>query len=162
VTAVAAAGVIHISTGVGAGPTDLAAYDAALAAANVHEYNLVSVSSVIPPGATVRRVETIPPLGAAGEQLFVVESVAIDAGDKPVAAVLGWTDREGQGLFYEAAGSDASLLRDRVETGLHAGCDLRGWELPPLTHVEAADGPTGAAAHAAVCIATYGEARPML
>lgn len=161
-TAVGADGVIHISTGVGTGPTELAAYDAALAAANVHDYNLVAVSSVIPPGATLRRVDSIPPLGAPGGQLFVVESVATGSGAVPVAALLGWTEREGQGLFYEAAGADTAVLRDRVEQGLRAGCRLRGWELPPLAHVEAADAPTDAAAHAAVCIATYGEAQPML
>jgi arginine decarboxylase len=162
VTAVTADGVIHISTGVGAGPTDLAAYDAALAAVNVHDYNLVAVSSVIPPGATIRQVEEIPPLGAAGGRLFVVESVAVDAGDVPVAAILGWTDREGQGLFYEATGTDLTVVRERVDVGIEAGCRLRGWQVPPVVRAEAVDPPTDAAAHAVVCIATYGEAEPML
>ncbi len=161
-TDVVAEGVIHISSGVGSGPTELAAYDAALAAANVHDYNLVPVSSVIPPSATIRCVDTIPPLGPVGGQLFVVESVAIEAGETPVAAVLGWTDREGQGLFYEAAGSDVSTLRDRVETGLNAGARLRGWSPPPVQFEQVTHAPTDSAAHAAVCVATYGTASPML
>jgi Uncharacterized conserved protein len=162
VTEVVADGVIHISSGVGSGPTELAAYDAALAAANVHDYNLVPVSSVIPPSATIRCVDSIPPLGPVGGQLSVVESVAIEGGETPVAAVLGWTDREGQGLFYEAAGSDVSALRAEVEMGLDAGVRLRGWSPPPLQFEQVMDAPTDAAAHAAVCIATYGTASPML
>lgn len=161
-TAVATDGVIHISTGVGAGPTELAAYDAALAAANVHDYNLVTVSSVIPPGATVRQVDEIPPLGAAGGRVFVVEAVAIGAGDVPLAAVLGWTDRDGQGLFYEATGSDLPVVRERVDEGIAAGCRLRGWQVSPILRVEAVAPPTDEAVHAAVCIATYGGATPML
>jgi arginine decarboxylase len=39
-------GSIRIVRGTATGPTAMAAYDAALAAAGVHNYNLVSVSSV--------------------------------------------------------------------------------------------------------------------
>jgi len=51
---------IRIAWGTGAGPTEMAAYDAALADANLHNYNLVSVSSVIPADADVEVVGTAP------------------------------------------------------------------------------------------------------
>ena len=39
---------IRVVWGTASGPTRMSSYDAALAEANVHNYNLVSVSSVIP------------------------------------------------------------------------------------------------------------------
>ena len=42
---------IHLASGVGSGPTELAAFDAALAAAGVANYNLLYLSSVIPPAS---------------------------------------------------------------------------------------------------------------
>ena len=46
-------GRVRIVWGSSRGPTALSAYDAALAAANVHDYNVVHVSSVLPAGANV-------------------------------------------------------------------------------------------------------------
>jgi arginine decarboxylase len=40
---------IHVSSGRGEGPTPLAAFDAALRDAGVSNYNLIALSSVIPP-----------------------------------------------------------------------------------------------------------------
>ena len=42
---------IHLSSGTGEGPTPLAAFDAALWHASVANYNLLCLSSVIPPNA---------------------------------------------------------------------------------------------------------------
>jgi pyruvoyl-dependent arginine decarboxylase len=44
---------IHLSSGVGAGPTELAAFDAALMDAGLANYNLLCLSSVIPPNARI-------------------------------------------------------------------------------------------------------------
>ena len=46
-------GRVRIVWGSSRGPTALSAYDVALAAANVHDYNVVHVSSVLPAGANV-------------------------------------------------------------------------------------------------------------
>jgi arginine decarboxylase len=67
---------ITVVRGVGRGPTELAAYDAALAAAGVHDYNLVTVSSVISADASVRVRGTAPDLGPAGDRLTVVRARA--------------------------------------------------------------------------------------
>ncbi|PSP40313.1 pyruvoyl-dependent arginine decarboxylase, partial [Halobacteriales archaeon QH_10_70_21] len=74
-------GTIRVVWGTATGPTAMASYDAALAAANVHDYNLVSVSSVIPADATVEVVGEAPDLGPAGERLTVVEGRATVAPD---------------------------------------------------------------------------------
>jgi arginine decarboxylase len=64
---------ISVASGVGRGPTEMSAYDAALAAAGVHNYNLVTVSSVVPADATVSAVDAAPDLGPAGYRLTVVQ-----------------------------------------------------------------------------------------
>jgi len=67
---------IHVAGGVGVADTAMASYDGALDAAdaNLHNYNLVAVSSVVPAEATVEAVEAAPDLGPAGNQLTVVEA----------------------------------------------------------------------------------------
>jgi arginine decarboxylase len=151
---------IHVASGVGRGPTETAAYDAALAAAGVHDYNLVVVSSVVPPDSDVVEVDRVPDLGPRGNRLTVVQSRA-SATDGRVSAGLGWvraTDG-GPGLFYEASGTDADAVASAVRTGLEAGCALRGREFGELTvRVRSGDatprgvdpGPSGPSASAAV------------
>ena len=64
---------IRIVWGVGDGPTEMASYDAALADAGVHNYNLVTVSSMIPAGAEIEVADTAPYLGPPGNRLTVVQ-----------------------------------------------------------------------------------------
>ena len=149
---------IRVVWGTGRGPTEMAAYDAALADANVHNYNLVGVSSVIPADATVEAVGTAPDLGAAGNRLTVVEAHANAAGPQTVSAALGWATGPGPGLFYEAAGdTDAADLETRVREGLDAGASLRDWEYAEKTiHSESVTAASGEYAAAAV-LGVYGE-----
>lgn len=154
---------IRVAWGTATGPTKLAAYDAALADANLHNYNLVAVSSVIPAAATVEAVGTAPDLGPAGERLTVVEAHATCAGPGRVAAALGWTtSEEDPGLFYEDAGeTDPEVAAERVRTGLAAGRDLREWsftdERVETATIEAEPGTYAAA----VVVAVYGESEPI-
>lgn len=149
---------IRVVWGTGRGPTAMAAYDAALADANVHNYNLVSVSSVIPADATVEAVGTAPDLGAAGNRLTVVEAHANAAGPQTVSAALGWATGSGPGLFYEAAGdTDAADMETRVREGLEAGTSLRDWEITEETiHSESVTAASGEYVAAAV-LGVYGE-----
>lgn len=50
-----------MGAGVGRGETELLAFDKALAAAGFSNYNLVKVSSIIPPGAVACEVPGLPP-----------------------------------------------------------------------------------------------------
>ncbi|GAD52242.1 pyruvoyl-dependent arginine decarboxylase [Halarchaeum acidiphilum MH1-52-1] len=155
---------ISVVWGTGTAPTAMSAYDAALADANVHNYNLVAVSSVIPADATVETVGTASDLGPAGERLTVVEAHANAAGPRHVSAGLGWTrDPDGPGLFYEVADeTDPADVAERVRAGLDAGRDLRDWDFADehveTTTVEAAPGEYAAA----VVVACYGESEPIL
>jgi arginine decarboxylase len=106
---------------VGTGPTRLAAFDAALDDAGVANFNLVRLSSVIPPGSVVREVpgsQQIP--GRHGDLLYCVyaDAYASTPGDEAWAGV-AWSNREGDnaGLFVEHHGlSEAAVRHDLYAT----------------------------------------------
>jgi arginine decarboxylase len=154
----------------------MSAYDAALADANLHNYNLVAVSSVVPADAEVEAVGTAPDLGPAGERLTVVEASATRPGPGTVSAALGWTTsqsesgadvegerKRGPGLFYEAAGeTDAETVEERVRTGLAAGRELREWSFTD-ERVESVTVRDESGTYAsAVVVAVYGESESIL
>lgn len=121
---------ITVSGGTGTASTATAAADAALLDADVGNYNLLVVSSVIPADATVRAVDTQPDLGEPGELLTVVRaraSVPPGSPDQAVAA-LGWATGPGAGIFYEATGTDPDAVETTVREGLTAGRSRRSWE----------------------------------
>lgn len=155
-------GTIHVASGVGTAPTKKAAYDTALADANLHNYNLIPVSSVVPGDAEVVRVERAPDLGPAGNRLHVVEARAYTVGPGTIAAGIGWTTGPGPGLFYEAHGDSEDDVATRLEAGLAAGRELRDWTFDDEELlVRSADAPTGE--HTCVVVlAAYGESEPMV
>lgn len=151
---------IRVVWGTGSGPTALAAYDAALAEANVHDYNLIDVSSIVPADATVEAVGTAPDLGPAGDRLTVVQAHATAAGPQTVSAALGWATGPGPGLFFEAADeTDASDVETRVREGLSAGGDRRTWSLPDQDVRTASTTADSGEYAAAAVLAVYGESR---
>lgn len=155
-------GTIHVVSGAGTAPTAKAAYDTALADANLHNYNLVSVSSVVPADAEVVDVDAAPDLGPAGNRLFVVEARAETVGPGRIAAGLAWATGPGPGLFYEADAESEAEVRARLEAGLAAGCDLREWSFDAESfRVETAEADPGEHT-CVVALAAYGESDPML
>jgi arginine decarboxylase len=157
--------VLRVVWGGASGPTPMSAYDAALAEANIHNYNLVTVSSVIPAGPPLEVVGTAPDLGPAGNRLTVVQSKATRAPgeDGPAAAGIGWARSDsGRGIFYEATGEDPDAVRENIEAGLAAGKDLRDWDfLDEETLVREAAGEESAHTALVVC-AVYGESTPLV
>ncbi len=110
--------IIRVSSGVGVGPTRLAAFDSALMAAGVANFNLIRLSSVIPPGALVQEVAGEEQIaGTHGDALYCVyaDAYASTPGEQAWAGV-SWatcTDGSGRGLFVEhSASSETSLRRD--------------------------------------------------
>jgi len=156
---------IRIVWGTATGPTALASYDAALAEAGVENYNLVTVSSIVPPGATVEPVGTAPDLGTAGNRLTVVQAratVGPESTDERATAGLSWATGPGPGLFYEVAGAfDESVCRDELTRGLDAGRDLRDWTFEATDEriASVARPETGHAT--AVVLGVYGVSEPI-
>lgn len=157
---------VRIVSGGGTGPTATASYDAALADANVHEYNLVHISSIIPDGATVERLESAPELGTPGDRLYVVEARA--TAREGVTAGLAWAVPEsGSGIVYESTiigDSGATSIESELERGIEAGLELRS------VSVTATDQKFQTISHpkpdsgfaTAVVLAVFGRGRPIL
>ncbi len=154
---------IFVVRGVGHASTAMASYDAALAAANVHNYNLTTISSVIPAEATVEVVESAPDLGPIGNQLTVVEARVTTAESEQVAAGLGWTTGSGPGLFYEATGTDPEIVRQTVSDGLSSGATLRDWSVDNRqVIIETAEGrPDTDSYTSVIVVAAYGESESL-
>ena len=114
---------IEVASGVGSGPTKLAAFDAALQGAGVANFNLITLSSVIPPATTVRPIDepVTRPRGEWGDRLYVVMAqMRVDQPGQQAWAGVGWAqDREsGKGLFVEHEGHDESQVRQDLEATL--------------------------------------------
>jgi arginine decarboxylase len=143
----------------------MASYDAALAAANVHNYNLVSVSSVIPANAEIEDVGEAPDLGPPGERLTVVEgrSTVAPGSAEPAVASLGWSrETDGPGIFYETSGTDPDAVRNRIDAGLAAGRELREWDFEDDGRRTVAAEPSPNRYTTAIVLAVYGESVPIL
>jgi arginine decarboxylase len=151
---------IRVVWGSATGPTAMSSFDAALAEAGVQDYNLITLTSVIPPDATVEAVGTAPSIGSTGEGLYCVQArkTLVPGAEGEVVAGLGWArDASGRGLFYEASGTDSEAVRGAVDRGLSHGMALRDWTAAEReVAVEAA--PTSTDVHAtAVTLAAYGD-----
>jgi arginine decarboxylase len=117
--------VIKLATGIGSGPTELSAFDSALNHAGVANYNLIRLSSVIPPETTIsvqdHALEDLP--GGWGDRLYVVMAEQRESTPNREAwAGIGWVqDQEtGRGLFVEHEGESERTVREDISDSLHA------------------------------------------
>lgn len=153
---------IRIVRGTGTASTEKASFDSALAAANVHQYNLRELSSVIPATVPVEVVETAADLGPAGNVLDAVLARKTSPPDTRAVAGLAWARADGgSGIFYEAEGTDPESVRERLATGIEHGCELRGIDTDVETQVVTAE-PAAEQYSTAVVLAAYGESGSLL
>ena len=122
---------IRVSRGAGAGPTRLAAFDAALHAAGVADYNIVRLSSVIPPHAVVREVAGDDLVkGAQGDVAYCVYAAAYAStpGEQAWAGMTWAThlDGSGAGLFVEHTAASEFTVRRDLKATLEAMSFSRG------------------------------------
>jgi len=122
---------IKLAKGTGYGSTKLSAFDAALSDAGIENYNLIYLSSVIPPDSTViQHDEKVDSLGGEwGDRLYVVmaqkreDQVAGEAW-----AGIGWVqdDVTGKGLFVEHTGSSKDEVKTKITLSLEDLLETRG------------------------------------
>ncbi len=157
-------GTVRVVWGAGSAATAVASYDAALAEANLHDYNLLPVSSVLPGDVSVDAVGRAPKLGPPGGLLPVVQSRVTTADPGRLTAGLGWiVSEDGPGVVYEAAGrTTESAVRNEIERGLAEAAALRDWSPPDPTirTVSAENRDDGFTT--AVVIAAYGRPDPIV
>jgi arginine decarboxylase len=124
---------IHVASGIGTGPTTLAAFDEALNVNGIANYNLLYLSSVIPPQATVTvqpgaiPAEIMP--GTWGDRLYVVMAEQrTDIVNEEVWAGIGWVQdpETKKGLFVEHEGHSEASVRNDIEASLRALMKTRG------------------------------------
>lgn len=131
---------INVSSGVGAGPTKLSAFDAALREAGIANFNLIHLSSVIPPSSVIVRQAVDhhprirasleqpleehgehPQLGTWGDRLYVVLAEhRVERPHEEAWAGVGWVQEEesGCGLFVEHAGHSEAQVRADIGSSL--------------------------------------------
>jgi arginine decarboxylase len=130
---------IEVANGVGSGPTRLAAFDAALQSAGVGNFNLVVLSSVIPPGTVVVPMEEGATQGHGqwGDRLYVVMAeMRVDQPGQQAWAGVGWTQHResAKGLFVEHEGHSEAEVRHDLEASLTSISGTRDEAFGPLEY----------------------------
>lgn len=117
---------IQIVSGIGFGPTKLAAFDAALRDAGIANYNIIHLTSIIPPKSTVLpATERAIQVGGWGDRLYtVMADRRVDTRYEEAVAGIGWVQEEetGRGLFVEYTGHTEREVRRDIIATLDALC----------------------------------------
>jgi len=148
---------IVITAGTGEGPTAVAAFDAALRSAGVENYNLIPLSSIIPPGSTIDRTTFVTPSDEYGHRLYVVMARCDEQTRAGEAwAGVGWTQEleSGRGLFVELHGDSKIGVQEAIELTLTSMMANRGRTYGPIHSAIAGIACRGAPV-CAVVIAVY-------
>lgn len=126
---------IQISEGIGIGPTELSAFDQALVRAGVANYNLIYLSSVLPPNSVVAYAgEPKHPGGTWGDRLYVVMAQKrVSVRNQEAWAGIGWIqDRKTRhGLLVEHEGHSEAEVRADIEHSLTALARNRDMQFGP-------------------------------
>lgn len=127
---------INLSTGTGVGPTELAAFDHALVNAGVANFNLIYLSSVLPPGSSVNVLDApVTPEGGWGDRLYVVMAqMRTYQRNQEVWAGIGWVQdpETKKGLLVEHEGHSEQEVRADIENSLEALAQNRGMTFGPI------------------------------
>ncbi|MGQ4599161.1 pyruvoyl-dependent arginine decarboxylase [Nocardia sp. R6R-6] len=113
---------IEVGATTGVGSTAMSAFDAALRGLGVGEANLIRLSSVIPPRATVERIGRVRKPIAWGDRLYCVYAARhVDRRGASAAAGIGWAlrdDGSGAGLFVEHEAETAEEVTALIRASL--------------------------------------------
>jgi arginine decarboxylase len=129
---------IHLGSGIGTGPTTLAAFDSALNDVGIANYNLLRLSSVIPPKTKVvlhdGHIDSKMP-GEWGDRLYVVMAeIRVDRPNDEAWAGIGWVQdkKTGRGLFVEHEGHNERAVRRDIKQSLEALMAIRNVDFGPI------------------------------
>lgn len=120
---------IQVTSSIGKASTTLAAFDRALLGCGVGNFNLLRLSSVIPPDTDV--VTSDKPadvLGDWGDRLYVVMAEQrVDRPGRQAWAGIGWVQHEptGRGLFVEHEGFSEDQVTSDIEHSLSSLMEAR-------------------------------------
>lgn len=128
---------IYIASGIGFGKTPLSAFDAALKNAGVNNFNLIYISSIIPPNSVIKIGKYKAERKNYGDRLYVVkaETRSRESG-LFIGSALGWYQiQDGRGIFVEhnESGETEEAVRsnliNEVNESLTDLCHIRSFPL---------------------------------
>lgn len=130
---------ISIRKGTGTGPTEISAFDQALVKANVANFNLIYLSSVLPPDSNVVNGSDISQIsGGWGDKLYLVmaQKRTIQR-NQDVWAGIGWMQdkKTNKGLLVEHEGHSEDEVRADIKNSLKALADNREMKFGPIDMV---------------------------
>ena len=120
--------IIQVTSGLGTGETELSAFDLALHQAGIADFNLIYLSSIIPPGSTVVEQHYEADTGNIGDRLYlVIAHNRVSHRNEESWAGLGWVQslESGGGLFAEHVGATQDQVIEDIRTSLIDMCSHR-------------------------------------
>lgn len=117
---------IELVWGTGEGATPLSAFDAALANGGIHNYNLVTLSSVIPPDTAVNvsgSHDRAWPVGSCVGTVLSKHTSTVTG--ETIAAGLGWAQANEGGVFFESSAESAANVEERLTRGIDTAQSIR-------------------------------------
>jgi arginine decarboxylase len=128
---------IRVTEGVGTGPTELSAFDQALVKAGIANYNIIYLSSVLPPDSDVSFSTKPKELeGEWGDRLYVVMAQnRSSVRNQEVWSGIGWMQdpETKQGLLVEHEGHGEAEVRADIEHSLTALAKNRRMTFGPVS-----------------------------
>lgn len=121
---------VAVVWGVGDASTSLGSFDRALSDANLHNYNLVTLSSILPQGVAVLEQDSLEAgRWPVGEVVAVVmaRNTCSEPGER-IAAGIGWATAEEGGVVMEHACGTAEACERELERYLQDARRTRGWD----------------------------------
>lgn len=122
---------LHVGSGIGTGPTTMAAFDSALNEVGIANYNLIRLSSVVPPASNIAvhngKIPFAMP-GKWGDRLYVVMAeMRTDKHNVDAWAGVGWVQdkKSGRGMFTEHEGESEDFVRREITQSLDAFKQMR-------------------------------------
>ena len=127
---------INVTKGTGTGPTELSAFDQALVKAGVANFNLIYLSSVLPPNSTVVSRDTLHEVqGEWGDRLYVVMAqMRVSQRNHEAWAGIGWIQDSvtKKGLLVEHEGHSEAEVRADITNSLEALARNRDSKFGPI------------------------------
>ena len=120
---------IDIVWGMSEGKTLISAFDKAISKAGIHNFNLIPLSSVIPPKSVVNEIGTLKSVNRIGDILYVViSSFSSKKSNTLISSGLGWVQTQEGGLFFESKGEFGQKeCEEEIVIGLREMMEARGW-----------------------------------
>lgn len=122
---------IHVSSGVGTGPTTMAAFDDALNKVGIANYNMIRLSSIVPPKSEIFLHEGRLPFalpGTWGDRMYLVMAEKrVERRNAEAWAGVGWVQdkKTGKGMFTEHEGASEAYVRNEIIQTLEALIETR-------------------------------------